>query len=223
LSVSLISKLQPANNINYRSSFVLYFQRTTLKILEVWRSISSTFQSFFRNSANKIEKGNLLRSSDILENIKNTKNLGYVDLQIINQKINKESIINNNEKPIIFLPYTISGYIRDHIVFFAVNKITEEIIFYDSKGWSLADYGLEETFDIIKENYPEFRFVQNTKKEQYDAFNCGVYVLKRIIKLDEEPNISFEELLEQNPMSYGEAMKARRDGSIQTLSQSYFS
>lgn len=221
MSINSVSSLKSTNNINYRTPQSLHFKRLVFRILEIWRSVTSTFQSFFKNSTNKIEKGNLLSSSDILKNIREkTSNLGFSDQQVINQKIEKgnlKNIINNSsDKLIIFLPYTISGYFRDHIVFFAVNKTTKEIIFYDSKGWSLADYKLENIFEIIKEEYPNFNFVQNTKKEQYDTFNCGVYVLKRIIKLDEDSSVNFEDLLKKNPISYHDVMKARKDDLIQT-------
>ncbi len=217
MSVTLISRSVTSNDINYRTPADLHFKRLVLRILEIWRSISSSFQSFFKNSDNKIKKGNLLNSFDILKNIGETNNLVYTDQQVINQKIGKESLENviNSNKPVIFLPYTISGYFRDHIVFFAVNKTTREIIFYDSKGWSLADYRLKDVFKIIKKEYRNFNFIQNIKKEQYDAFNCGVYVLKRIIKLEEDPSVSFEKLLQQNPISYHDAMKAREDELIQ--------
>jgi len=213
MSISSISRLDPSHDISYRTPVNLHFKRLVLRILEVWRSISSSFEGFFKNSDNKIKKGYLLSSSDILENIKKNDNLAYTDPQVINQKIEKESLENviNSNKHIIFLPYTISGYFRDHIVFFAINKMTKEIIFYDSKGWSLADYRLEDIYEIIRKKFPNFGFTQNTKKEQYDAFNCGVYVLKRIIKLDEDPRISFGDLLKKNAISYHNAMEARND------------
>jgi len=218
----------------YTAPWYTTLQRTTLdKIIEIWRYISSglsnqwaslkeTFSSignlkvgegsddgsrtielssFPAPRRNRIQRGDLLNGSDINKNTQTLENISQQDVPEFAGKI-------------IFKPYVIEGWPLNHIVFLAANPSTKEIIFYDSKGWSLKDYndqGLLTTYEKLKENRNDFQFVQNIHKDQYDTFNCGVYVLKRIELLSQNPNMSFGQLLEENPLSYADVMQARQD------------
>jgi hypothetical protein len=125
--------------------------------------------------------------------------------------------LKNENKKILYLEYTIKGRFRNHAVFFAVNTVTKEIIFYDAKGWTLADYNLQNIYEIISKKYENYTFSQNINKEQYDIFNCIIYNIKRIQQLNDNVNTPFQTLLSNNPLSYKDIMKIRKDNAIKLL------
>ena len=78
----------------------------------------------------------------------------------------------------------------------------------------MADSKLKAQYRKLQETFPNYTFAQNLKKEQYDGFNCGIYVLKRIMLLDQNPDRAFLYSLYDNPLTYKDAMRARKNGSI---------
>jgi hypothetical protein len=210
------------SNCEYKTPVITRFKRTMDKVIEVWRAITSSFESLFLyfKGFNRIQRGALLKSGDLLENVRDSKlkNVSYLDSQVLTQTIDEENLpdaieeLEKENKNILILPYTVKKTFRDHIVLFAVNVKTKEILFYDSKGWTIKDYNstdMNKAYNLLKEKYSDYTLVQNTRKEQYDTFNCGVYVMLKIKDLEKNPNASFKNILAKT-YSYRDAMKIRR-------------
>jgi hypothetical protein len=81
--------LNPANDINYKTPLKIYLIRiTVVRIIEIWRSISSSLENFFSPGQNRCQKGKCLHYSDVYANTKDLNNV-YSDL---NQMIYYDTI-----------------------------------------------------------------------------------------------------------------------------------
>lgn len=224
-------------SFDYTTSLYVRIQRCFARIIEYFRAFISLFFTTNNSSCNLITQAQRLGMKDIQDNLTKFENIYSV---IINESIGipkAETIVNNffeKEENILVIPFIISKRFGNHIVFFAVNKNTQEIIFYDSKGWCIKDYNnvmlknfankLKQVVknqvvknQVVKNKYPDCKVVQNTRKDQYDTFNCGMYVLQRIALLKKFPEKSFDDLLNENPLTYSDVMSLREKSELGIL------
>jgi hypothetical protein len=121
--------------------------------------------------------------------------------ETIKEEIKKS--FTSSKSSIIGIPVVLKGplFFADHIVTLVVNKDSNEIEFYDSKGLSLTDRGnsriisssdmqLLEFVEIIQEvffeNKPRPSIIEHLNRDQTDHHNCGIYVVNFLERKKEE-------------------------------------
>jgi hypothetical protein len=210
--------IRNSKEFDLKTPIITRFSRMMWKVAELWRSFTNTTYNYlnpFRVFKNRIQKGNLLKNTDIIHNTQNLQNVTRIDnIENIDEiELLDKSLQSIEDGKIIFLPHVVKNKFRDHIVFFAINPSTKELIFYDSKGFTAADYNLKDILEkfntLISSTTEKYTFVQKTEKEQYDSYNCGIYVIERIKLLSGNANTPFLDLLDNNPLNYEKVLQAR--------------
>lgn len=224
----MAAAILPNQNPDYTHPTISTFSSSALGTLvaltiSAWTTITHAVPTQAnRDLDGRIQKGLCLGAQDIFTALELNPVIHTVQtlLNFPNTDLAQVDCRAKGHESIVFIPYCLKGKIRDHIIFFAVNTTTREIIFYDSKGWSLADHKLQPVYNKINEQYENYTFTQNLKREQLDNFNCGVYAINRITLLGEHPEMGCQELLKDNPFTFADAMCWRQDkGPIELLSE----
>jgi hypothetical protein len=208
--MNTIQPIRPNFDPTYTTPSATKAVRLALKVYECARSILATISHLFAKGSH-IERGQLLRAGDIEHNLTQWGITHDMTGVLLPDGMEMAIRGSNQTEGFVAFPYVVKGFFRDHIVTFAVDHTNKEIIFYDSKGHTVADHGLEHIYNTFKAKHADYRLVQNIRKEQYDAFNCGMYVLKVLKDLHEERSSSSLDMFTSvPPYSYEQIMQARR-------------
>ncbi|MGD2168779.1 MAG: Ulp1 family isopeptidase [Chlamydiota bacterium] len=243
MSSQPISSHQPISSIDLGKSTPWHIKllRIVLKIQDIFHSAMSSLKTRFSGIKENDEKILANRNLKILNNRELLKDDVIREISEILQDEHEDNIdINlsrvlygliptyNLDKPKVLLPITIKGILRNHIVLLAFDTEKKQILFFDSKGYTLQDHFSSQL--LIQSKFPEVKtvgdllnyivstknldlvnvwsIVNNTQKIQKDTHNCGVYVadcMKRIAE-DEE----FKGIL-KTPLSFSEADNSARE------------
>ena len=188
---------------------LLYTQRSFRRILREYSgkipSLINTlrFHIFSRASQTRnVEAGaERLRGARMLSNVTvgilfyrikaQNSQFDYRTTGVDGGTINEEALPPLERGKTIAIPVVLKGF-RPHIVNFLVKQSedgTKTLEFYDSKGLTISDRGgektqggqtLREIAEILKRQYGITQIRENTTKDQWDTFNCGVYVCHRV-------------------------------------------
>ncbi|PIS00510.1 MAG: hypothetical protein COT84_07255 [Chlamydiae bacterium CG10_big_fil_rev_8_21_14_0_10_35_9] len=242
MSIQPLLKNQSASNINFGKSTPWHIKllRIVLKIQDIFHSAMSSLKTRFRGVKENDEKILANRNLKILNNRELLKDDVIREISEVLENSNDKIDINlsrllygfiptyNLDKPKVLFPITIKGILRNHIVLLAFDKEKKQILFFDSKGYTLQDHFSSQL--LIQSKFPEVKtvgdllnyivstkgldlvnewsIVNNTQKIQKDTHNCGVYVadcMKRIAENEE-----FKGILKA-PLSFSEADNSARE------------
>ena len=133
------------------------------------------------------------------------------------------------EDKLIAIPVVLKGRFRNHIVAVFVNRINNQIEFYDSKGLTSQDrkgesllatekLDLPKLLEELRQKYGATTIVENTHKHQYDVHNCGVFVCDYFRRRSQEQTPAQQ--IFDNPVRMFEPNNGLRSEMIERLKQS---
>lgn len=87
----------------------------------------------------------------------------------------------------VAIPVILKGCVRDHIVMVFVDRRSNVLEYYDSKGLTIQDRNDPELNEVLQQALEKYgdantRLIENTEKHQYDSHNCGVYILDYVFR-----------------------------------------
>jgi hypothetical protein len=132
--------------------------------------------------------------------------IDFTDLGVIappknvNSHFLNASILPNGEGNIKFIPLTVRGRFRDHLVVFLVDIKKKKIMFSDPRGATIADHPyLKDALQVITKNYfrrgDEVTLEENRTRWQRDGFNCAIYGFFLAETASSNPGLGLEDLL----------------------------